>query len=155
MKDLYSGLGPMSVMPTEGELSLISVAQQALPHTVTKCYCGRRGCWCTPVSSNGLVFLVVQSTPKHVYFLCAKIHHTVRSFQHARSLKWFVNPFGVVSQRGKQKCSPNASLCPVPTCFPASGVCVRLFCFFLWCDGSACVLRNSTPITHLLDDWLC
>ena len=31
-----------------------------------------------------------------------------------------VNTIGVFSQRGKQKCSPNASLCPAPACFPSN-----------------------------------
>ena len=55
-------------------------------------------------------------------------------------------------QRGKQKCSPNASLCPVVSvCFPGLRVCV-IGCSS-WCHGSACVWGESTPIAHLLNDW--
>ena len=45
----------------------------------------------------------------------------------------FANPFGVFSQRGKLKCSPNTSSCLAPACVPASAVCV--FVCSSWCGG--------------------
>ena len=44
------------------------------------------------------------------------------------------------SQRGKQKCSPNASLCPILV-FPPLLVFVCLVVCSSWCDGSLCVWR--------------
>ena len=43
-----------------------------------------------------------------------------------------MSTLGVFSQRGKQKCSPNASCCPVPACFSASGDVAGVFS---WLDS--------------------
>ena len=68
-----------------------------------------------------------------------------------RCLKFvrYLNPVGVFSQCGKQTCSPNASLCPVPACFPTSGVCVFVRSFFVVRWVCVC-LGEFTPVTHLL-----
>ena len=73
-----------------------------------------------------------------------------RTLQH-RATKTLVavSPFWVFSHRGKQKCSPNSSLCPVLLVFPPL-VFVCLVDFSSWCDGSACVWRIHTN-HHLVE----
>ena len=65
--------------------------------------------------------------------------------------KLSVNPFGVFSQRGKQGCSQNASLRFVSACFPASGVCVFVYVFFVVCwSVCVCGIHTNRPFVERL-----
>ena len=62
-----------------------------------------------------------------------------------------VNPFEVLNQRGKHKCSPNASLCPFPLVFPPPAF-VSVLCVLRGLTNLI-VFGEPTPFTHLLNDW--